>query len=340
MMILTKMERVRRTINGEPVDKIPFSLWTHCSEVDLDAQKLAEATYEFYRRLDLDFVKNMSNGMFSIEDWNSNIDFSQVPLGGVAKVTKYTIEEPGDWLSLNALDVEQGALGRELRSLSSLLAMVKGEAPVLVTVFSPLTTAEKLAGAKLKAHMKSDPDKVKCALAVIADSTIRYAKRALALGCAGVFFASQMSSYDHATLTEYQEFGVAYDLQVLQAIQEASWFNVMHIHGNNVMYDLLKDYPVQGISWHVWETDPTVEAFLTANTGKCIVGGLQRFNITNNLRAELKQEIENMVELTNGKKLFIAPGCVIRAPFDWETLLFVKETVASASSKNAKCARV
>ncbi len=339
-MMLTKMERVRRTINGELTDKIPFSLWTHCSDVDLDAQKLAEATYAFYHKLDLDFVKNMSNGMFSIEDWNSNIDFSQVPLGGVARVTKHAIEQPEDWLSLNALDVEQGALGRELRSLSLLLAMVKGEAPVLVTVFSPLTTAEKLAGDKLKEHMKSDPDKVKSALAVIADSTIRYAKLALELGCAGVFFASQMSSYDHATLAEYQEFGVAYDLQVLQAIQGASWFNVMHIHGNNIMFDLLKDYPVQGISWHVWETDPTVEAFLTAQTGKSIVGGLQRFNITNNMRSELKQEIEDMVKLTGGKKLFIAPGCVIRAPFDWDTLLFIKETVASVSSGLASAARV
>lgn len=329
-MVSTKMERVQLTIKGEPTDRIPYSLWTHFPGTDLDAQKLAEGTYEFYRRLDLDFIKNMSNGMFSIEDWNSCLDFSQVASGGVANVTKYTIEEPADWLTLDELNVECGALGRELKSLSTLLSLVKGEAPVLVTIFSPLTTAQKLAGSKIVQHMKSDPDKVKAALDVIAASTIKFACRALQLGCAGVYFASQMSCYDNLTEEEYSDFGAEYDLKVLNAVQKLSWFNVMHIHGNNIMFNLLKDYPVQGISWHVWETAPSAQEFLDAKTDKCIVGGLQRFHITNGLRNELAMEVANMTKLTGGRRLILAPGCVIRAPFDWDTLLFVKEAVSKA----------
>jgi uroporphyrinogen decarboxylase len=329
--MMTKMERVSLTIKGEQTDRIPYSFWTHFPGIDLDSQRLAEETYAFYRKLDLDFVKNMSNGMFSIEDWGCDVDFSQVALGGVAKVTKYAVEEAGDWLRLGALDIECGALGRELKSLSNLLRLVKGEAPVLVTVFSPLTTAQKLSGARLVQDMKTDPDKVKTALDVITASTIRFALRALELGCAGVYFASQMSTYDSLTEAEYREFGVNYDLRVLQAIQPFSWFNVMHVHGNNIMFNAVKDYPVQGISWHVWETAPLVQEFLSSVKTTCIVGGLQRFRITNNLRTELSEEISTMAKLTGKRRLFLAPGCVIRAPFDWDTLSFIRQAITTAS---------
>jgi uroporphyrinogen decarboxylase len=329
--MMTKMERVSLTIKGEQTDRIPYSFWTHFPGIDLDSQRLAEETYAFYRKLDLDFVKNMSNGMFSIEDWGCDVDFSQVALGGVAKVTKYAVEEASDWLRLGALDIECGALGRELKSLSNLLRLVKGEAPVLVTVFSPLTTAQKLSGARLVQDMKTDPDKVKTALDVITASTIRFALRALELGCAGVYFASQMSTYDSLTEAEYREFGVNYDLRVLQAIQPFSWFNVMHVHGNNIMFNAVKDYPVQGISWHVWETAPLVQEFLSSVKTTCIVGGLQRFRITNNLRTELSEEISTMAKLTGKRRLFLAPGCVIRAPFDWDTLSFIRQAITTAS---------
>ena len=307
-MLLNKIERVKCTIKGEKTDRIPYSLWTHFPEVDLDARKLAQATFEFYRKLDLDFIKNMSNGMFSIEDWGCTCDFSEIASGGVAKVTKYAIETPNDWNRLGLLDVSLGALGRELKSLEHLLSLIKGEAPVLVTVFSPLTTAQKLSGSKFFEHLKTDPDKIKAGLEVIAASTIQFAARALEMGCAGVYFASQLSTYDSLSESEYAEFGVPYDMKVLSAIQKLSWFNVMHIHGNNIMFNLLKEYPVQGISWHVWETAPSVQQFLDADTNKCIVGGLQRFHITDNLRTELAEEVANMVKLTGGRRLFLAPG--------------------------------
>ena len=101
----------------------------------------------------------------------------------------------------------------------------------------------------------------------------------------------------------------------------------MHIHGDDIMFTLLKDYPVQAISWHVWETAPSVESFLESATDKSIVGGLQRFHITDNLRSELSKEIADMAEITGGKRLFLAPGCVIRAPFDMNTLKFIKDII-------------
>jgi len=322
-----KQRRVKAAIRGERPDRIPLSFWTHFPGIDLDAVKLAETTYNFYKCLDLDFVKNMSNGLFSIEDWGCICDFSEIARGGVAKVLKYAINTSDDWSSLRELDISQGALGRELKSLEHLLTFMKGEAPVLVTIFSPLTTAQKLCGPAFFQYLRTEPAKVREALRVIAASTARYAARAIKIGCSGVYFASQLASLDFLTERKYHEFGVYFDLEVLHALGSTAWFNVLHIHGDNIMFNLLKDYPVQAISWHVWESDPTVEAFLLATADKCIMGGLQRFHITADARTKITDDITHMVKITGGKRLLMAPGCVIRAPYDLNTLMFIRQAI-------------
>ena len=322
-----KTERIRRVLDGELVDRVPYSAWIHFPGIDLDADRLADATLAFYRDLNLDFVKNMSNGMFSIEDWGCDCDFSAIVEGGVARVTKYAVEGPADWEKLSELDIEKGALGRELRSLSRLLHELRGEAPVLATVFSPLTTAQKLSGTLFLEHLRTHPRSLKQGLSRIAACTARFAVRAIELGCAGLYFASQMSQRSLLAEEEYREFGVPYDLEVLEAVEGGSWFNVVHIHGNGIMFGLLEDYPVQGISWHVWETKPTVEEFVAADNAKCIVGGLRRSMITSGNRPELAKDVSGMMRITGGRRLMLAPGCVVRAPCDLETLRYLRRTI-------------
>jgi uroporphyrinogen decarboxylase len=322
-----KTERIRRVLDGELADRVPFSAWTHFPGVDLDPDRLADATLAFYRDVNLDFVKSMSNGMFSIEDYGCNCDFSAIPEGGVATVSKFAVQAPADWEKLSELDIEKGALGRELRSLSRVLRALRGEAPVLATVFSPLTTAQKLSGSRLPEHLRTQPQRVKQGLSAIAASTARFAVRAVELGCAGLYFASQMSQRSQLGEEDYREFGVPYDLEVLGAVGGGSWFNVLHIHGDDILFGLLKSYPVQGISWHVWETKPTVEEFIAADSAKCIVGGLRRFMITSGNLPELTRDVSEMMRTTGGRRLIFAPGCVVRAPCDRETLRYLRKTI-------------
>lgn len=330
---MEKIERVKKTLKGEAVDRVPYSIWTHFPIVDLDAAGLAASTIAFYREYNLDFVKSMPNGLFSIEDYDCGCDFSEVPTGGVAKATKLAVSKPSDWENLIDLDVEKGALGRELRSLELILDELKNEAPVIATVFSPLTTALKLSGPNLMSHILTDPQKVKAGLEILASTTRRFAQRAVEMGCAGIFLASQMSQRGMMDETQYGEFGVPYDLAVLEAVKADSWFNIMHIHGDDIMFDLLKSYPVQGISWHVWETAPTVEEFVSANTGKCLVGGLRRFKITEGVMPEIAKDIAETMRLTGGKRLFLAPGCEIRAPHNVAAFEFIRQAITKTASR-------
>lgn len=326
-MNLTKMERIRLLSQHAEIDRVPYSFWTHFPDTDLDPKRLAEVTYSFYQQFDLDIIKNMPNGLFAVEDWGAKGEFDDILNGGVAKVANNPIQVPEDWEKISIRNINKGAFSRELKSLEFLLQSINKEAPVLATVFSPLTVAYKLSGNLLFEHLKTSPTYVKNALEAIAETMGNFAQAAINRGCAGVFFATQLATKSLLSESEYNEFGVYYDRLVLNKIRKQSWFNVIHIHGNDIMFNLIKDYPVEAVSWHVWETDPTVQMFLDLAPDKCIVGGLQRFDITKARKEELADQIASMIQQTNKKRLLLAPGCVIRAPFASDVLHFIRNEI-------------
>ena len=249
---MTKRERIRAVVEGREPDKLPYSFWTHLPGIDLDPERLAEETYKFYRTYDVDFIKTMNNGMYAIEDFGCEIDYSEVLKGGVAHVVKTPIHQAEDWYKLSVCPVDKGSLARELKSLALLLEKTKQEdVPVIFTVFSPITTANKLSGGTLRQYLADGHgEAVHHALKIIPETTCQVAKRAIELGADGIFFAAQSSTYDFMTAEEYEEYGVPYDMEVLEAAKDG-WMNTIHAHGPNIMLELLKNYPVDVFNWHV-----------------------------------------------------------------------------------------
>ena len=203
---MTKRERIRAVVEGREPDKLPYSFWTHLPGIDLDPERLAEETYKFYRTYDVDFIKTMNNGMYAIEDFGCEIDYSEVLKGGVAHVVKTPIHQAEDWYKLSVCPVDKGSLARELKSLALLLEKTKQEdVPVIFTVFSPITTANKLSGGTLRQYLADGHgEAVHHALKIITETTCQVAKRAIELGADGIFFAAQSSTYDFMTAEEYE----------------------------------------------------------------------------------------------------------------------------------------
>ena len=323
---MTKKERVRAAVEGRTPDRLPYSIWTHLPGIDLDPKRLAEETYQFYKTYDVDVIKTMNNGMYAIEDFGCKVDYSDIQKGGTAKVVSTPIQGPEDWSRIQVCDVDQGSLKWELYSLQLLLDRLKGEeVPVVFTVFSPLTTADKLSGKAILGHIQAGYGKeIKGALERIAQTTGQLAAKAIELGADGVFFASQMSNYDTMSVEMYEEYGVPYDQMVLEHCSKG-WLNTLHAHGSNIMFELLKDYPVQVFNWHAWESLPSV-AGVHALTGKCLMGGLNRMDITHGDRNAITEQIFQSYQLMSGRNLILSPGCVIRYPLDEKVLHFIRRT--------------
>jgi uroporphyrinogen decarboxylase len=325
---MTKIERVRAALRGEPLDRPPYGFWTHLPGIDLDPERLAAETASFSVRYDLDFVKSMPNGLYCVEDWGALCDYSEIERGGVAKVTRPAITAGADWERLQRVDIQRGSFAREIAHLRRLTGLVGPKVPVLATVFSPLTIAAKLSNGAHLAHMKDNARALRAGLQIITDVTCNFAVAAIDAGCAGIFFAVQDANLGNLDPTAYRAFAEPLDRRVLESAALAGgWFNVLHMHGENVMFEVLKDYDVTALNWHIWETPPSIAEYRAGGGRKPIVGGLQRSHITRRDHAAVRADIERTMRETAGRGILIAPACVIRHPVDEGTLAAAIELI-------------
>jgi uroporphyrinogen decarboxylase len=324
---LSKEERVRRALVSADVDRPPYSFWSHFPGIDLDPEALVKHTVRFAAELDLDFVKAMSNGLYCVEDWGVAADYSAISQGGVARVVSTPVVETEDWRRIGRLPVTAPALGRELRHLAGLTGALGRTTPVLATVFSPLTIAHKLAGDALQRDVREAPGLVREALERIALTTADFARAALAAGCAGVFFAVQDADPAHFDDAAYAVFGEKFDRIVLEAAA-AGWFNVVHMHGDRILFDRLKNYPVAALNWHIGEAPQSVAAYRQSGGRQPIVGGLRRDGLTRHDIAMAEADLAQLFADSAGRGLLVAPGCVIRHPVD---MAFLKTIVTLIS---------
>lgn len=301
-----------------------FSFWTHFPDADMDAERLAEKTVALQNEYDLDLVKTAPNGMYAVEDFGVEIDFSQVSLGGVARLVSTPYRTAADWAGLPEPDIFKGALGRELHSLKLVRAALPN-VPIVFTVFSPITVAAKLSGGAVHGHIKAgEGAAVHEALRRLTRLTIHYARAALAAGADGIFFAHQDTSRHLLGHDAFSEYVAPYDVEVLTAAM-AGRFNVLHLHGKSIRFRELQDYPVHAVNWHSWETLPSVSAG-ALTSGKCVVGGIDRRSITNNdvpaIAEQIAAAIGTMAAIGD---LLLAPSCTIRAGFDPATIRSMRD---------------
>ncbi|MDO5041406.1 MAG: uroporphyrinogen decarboxylase family protein [Peptoniphilus sp.] len=306
---MTKKERVLAAINKEKVDRIPFSIWFHMPEVDQDAVALAEKTIEYAHLYDVDFIKMMPYGNYGAHDFGLSCTFYCTETQPVFE-RKFAINSVEEWNELEAVPGYFGEHGKTLQFAKELQKQLKGEEiPYVQTIFSPLTTAKKLAGMRIFDDLRSNPEYVHHALEEITKTTIDFVKANKKYGVAGFFFASQCSSTDFMTEEEYKEFGTKYDLQVLEACNEDTYFNIVHIHGDNTMFELLADYPVQCINWHDRWTVPSMEEARKI-TDKCLLGGINEKWLTTAEAHEVKEHLREVIREAGPRGMMLTPGCV------------------------------
>ncbi|MBC8449274.1 MAG: uroporphyrinogen decarboxylase [Chloroflexi bacterium] len=308
MSSMNRRQRLEAAIAGQPVDRPPVALWRHWPGDDQRAEGLARATLDFQSAFDFDFIKFMPSSNYCLADWGAESWW----LGnqeGTRNWGPRVIQRPEDWAQLRVLDPGSGMLGEMRRALGIVGQAVGEEVPFIQTIFNPLAQAKNLAGERLLADLRQHPDAFKAGLETITESTVRFIEAARETGIAGIFLALQHATYDLLSEAEYREFGRPYDLRILAA-GEGFWFNLLHLHGHNVMFDLVADYPVQAINWHDQETPPALGEALERFPG-AVVGGIHREATMLRGRPEqVRAAVQAAIEATGGRRLIVGTGCV------------------------------
>jgi len=326
MSTMTKRERLEATIRGESVDRPAVALWRHFPGCDQDPAELAASTLAFQRQYDFDLIKVTPASSFCVRDWGAEDRW----LGnqeGTRQYERYVIQEADDWRGLPKLDPQRGVLGRQLRCLELLGEAVGDDVPFIQTIFNPLSQAKNLVGKQnLVAHLRQHPDAVLAGLETISATTVHFIEAARQRGIAGIFLAVQHASYELLTEDEYRRFGLHFDRRLLQAA-DGLWLNVLHLHGNRVMFDLLADYPVQIVNWHDRETPPTL-AEGQAKVRGAVLGGLrQRETMLRGSPDDVRREAADALAQTGGQRFILGTGCVTPITAPWANLRAARQAV-------------
>jgi uroporphyrinogen decarboxylase len=309
--MLTHRERLYACIADDPaLDRPPVAFWRHFPVDDQSAETLAAATLDFQRHYDFDLVKVTPASSFCLMDWGVE-DAWEGDTDGTRRYIKRVILRPQDWERLPILDPHQAThLAGQLACLRLIKHELNPETPILQTIFNPLAQAKNLVGgAKLIVHLRQHPEAVLKGLQTIAESTRRFVEACMEIGIDGIFFANQHAQSGLLTLEEYKEFGLPFDLRILEPAKELRC-NLLHLHGDHVYFQLAWQTPCQIVNWHDRESGPTLAA-AQKNYGGTVCGGLSDEKMVFGNQADVRKEAEDAILQTGGKRFVLGTGCVI-----------------------------
>ncbi len=313
---ITHRARLEACLSGQAADRPPVALWRHFPVDDQTPDGLAAATANFQHAYDFDLIKVTPTSSFCIKDWGVEDRWAGNP-EGTRDYTRRAVHRPEDWATLQPLDPNRGHLGQQLSCLRMITAEFSPHTPVIQTIFSPMSQAKNLVGPDaLLVHMRRNPDALHEGLRRITETTLRFLEECLKTGIDGIFFAVQHAQYGMLSANEFETFCRPYDLQILKAAG-GLWLNLLHLHGDAVMYQQGMNYPAAIINWHDRETPPNLAEAQALYQG-VVCGGLRQWDtMVLGTPDQVRAEALDALQQTGGKRFILGTGCVLptTAPF-------------------------
>lgn len=313
-MRMSKIEILKAVLRGEELNPVPHAVWRHFPKDDLHADRLAEKQLNYLEKFDPVFMKVSPNGRYCVIDWGCEITFDTNKITGSPSCTSFRIEATDEWSTLEELEANDGMFGEQLQALKLINQGMKKRTPFVETVFNPLMVASKLVKSKelLVQSIRENPKEFHEGLRTITKVMKDFSKQSIENGAAGIFLATQEATHDLLTEEEFKEFGLNYDLEILKAIENNSEFNIVHIHGENLMFELIaKNYPVQALNWHDQITAPSIAEASKIFEGALLGGIEEKEVLVNGSNEQITNQIKGVINSVNGRRLIITPGCVI-----------------------------
>lgn len=305
---MIKRELIESVIAGEPVTRIPCMFWQAPSMYTCPEEQ-AEKTAAFYEHHDSDIIK-----------------INNIPPIPVSSTGRHMPDEKTD-LSMGS--VNHGPLHQQLQVLKSFIPMKKDSAPVLFTVLSPLSSA-----AAMFPHLLTDasvsPSQKEELLTDISERTCSLVRTAVEAGADGIVFITTLASYDALSPSLYRKYGFPYDIAVLSS--SPGWCNILHAEGKEIMFPLLRKYPVQFITRNAPDSLQGLKE-MAALSQKSIIGGLSLDSLSQDRRDYLEHEVYMALKETQGKRLIISPGTALPDSITQETTTWLKHMLSEFEHK-------
>ncbi|MFL7791974.1 MAG: uroporphyrinogen decarboxylase family protein [Anaerolineae bacterium] len=245
------------------------------------------------------------------------------------------IARPDDWAQMPLYGKDFYA--EQIKVVEELVKAAKHEALVIVTLYSPFMCAGQTAGgqATITAHIKQDPEKVKKGIEIITESMMIFVKGCIEVGVDGFYASTQGGESDRFEDAALFETCVKpYDLTIMEEINRACSFNVLHVcdyHGGYSDLTPFLDYPgdVVNCSLKLGSRTMTPQEVSTM-FGRPYMGGMDRHGIIVSGSAnEIAQTVGSVLARAS-TKFFLAADCTLPNDIDWNN---IRTAIATAHAR-------
>jgi uroporphyrinogen-III decarboxylase len=187
---------------------------------------------------------------------------------------------------------------------------LNGDAYFIETVFNSFNVAEKLSSKEEVRRLKNEnPDALLAALAVINESQINHAKRAIATGAHGILLAVANANSKELSVADYARFNAPFDRQILAAVSGAP-LNVLHLHVEREYLDQFQNFPAPVLNYSLHVTGIPIAEVRAKFPDKVVAGGIDEVNYKKLTREQMEAQWRSASQAA-GKKFILTPGCSV-----------------------------
>jgi MtaA/CmuA family methyltransferase len=250
---VNSLERVRRRLRGEPVDRRPnldiymqraaHHVRRPLSRFYLDHRVLVEANLAVLEAFDLDIVQTISDPYREASDLGLDVEWPEDSLPFRRAIL---LVEPGDAASLRLVAPEDGRrMSDRIDAVRLLRERVREDVPVMGWVEGAFALATDLRGdTNLLLDIHDRPEWLKALLDRLVEVGVAFARAQLSAGAHVVGLGDSMGSL--VSPRQYRELVLPYEQRVFAAVREAGAIPRLHICGDT--NHLLRDMAASGAS--------------------------------------------------------------------------------------------
>jgi uroporphyrinogen decarboxylase len=281
---------------------IPAACFLHFDRAFHQGQAAIDQHLAFFRATGMDFVK---------------IQYEQ----GVPRAP--TIRTPADWAQAPRCDA--AFFEPTIRVAEGLVQAAKGEALVIMTVYSPFMWAAGLAGAEILAeHLREDPQAVRKGLEIVTENVLTLVRGCKQAGVDGFYVSSQGGEAFRFPGTDiFQNAIKPTDLAVWGEVQSCI-FNILHVCDYAGGYDDLTpflDYPGHVVNCSLALGERALHPADVAQLfGRPFMGGLERKGVLATGSLDDIRQAAEAVLAEAPERFILAADCTVPSDTPWANL--------------------
>lgn len=329
-------ERVRGTLLHQKVDRLPITAWRHFPGFEQSADSIARAHLAFQMRYGFDLLVVRPQFGYAAIPWGFAPSSDRNDYG-FPITSERPLEDTKKWPQLNPIRCES-TYEHIAQSVRIIKRNLPEDVPIILTVYGPLTTAHFLRGERLVGDLEPKEDNgydpnFLGALAVITqgiEQLIEQCRKWID----GVYYISHFTSSDLFSDHEFAVSAMAKDLSLLRSMSAMEKLLILHLHGNELLYDEVLDYPVDVLSWHDRWVKPSLrDARMKTNT--VLMGGLNEADTMHReTPAAVALQIGDAISQVEGRGLILSPGGPINLDTPSENLRALVTTLRELSESS------